>query len=123
MLLIETESATGFACAEDEGYLVGLDTTLDADLRREGLAREIVRAVQDARKEAGFEVSDRIVLGVEGDDAVRMSIKAHRPYIMAETLASEWAWREGGNVFVKRLVEPDFQVEIRIAKVEGGGTR
>jgi hypothetical protein len=42
---------------------------------------------------------------------------------MAETLASEWAWREGGNVFVKRLVEPDFQVEIRIAKVEGGGTR
>jgi isoleucyl-tRNA synthetase len=119
MLLIETESAQGFACAEDEGYLVGLDTTLDADLRREGLAREIVRAVQDARKEAGLEVSDRIVLGVEGDDAVRVSVKAHQPYIMAETLSSEWGWPEGKNVFVKKLTEPDFHVEIRLAKVAG----
>jgi hypothetical protein len=37
---------------------------------------------------------------------------------MAETLSSEWAWPEGANVFVKRFAEPDFEVEIRIAKVE-----
>jgi isoleucyl-tRNA synthetase len=123
MLLVETESARGFACAEGEGYLVGLDTTLDADLRREGLAREIVRAVQDARKEAGLEVSDRIVLGVEGDDAVRTSVEAHRPYITAETLTSEWAQPKGKGVFVKRFDEPDFNVEIRIAKAEKDDTR
>jgi isoleucyl-tRNA synthetase len=123
MLLIETESAQGFACAEGEGYLVGLDTTLDADLRREGLAREIVRAVQDARKEAGFEVSDRIILGVEGDAAVQESVEAHRPYIMAETLASEWALPKGKNVFAKKFAEPDFNVEIRIAKLDGGDSR
>jgi isoleucyl-tRNA synthetase len=123
MLLIETESARGFACAEGEGYLVGLDTTLDADLRREGLARELVRAVQDARKEAGLEVSDRIVLGVRGDAAVQEAVEAHQAYITAETLASAWAWQEGEKVFVRRFAEPDFQAEIRIAKDAGGDVR
>ena len=70
-LLVETSSAEGFACAEDSGYLVGLDTSLDDELRREGLARELVRAVQDARKQAGLEVSDRIELLVEGDERGR----------------------------------------------------
>jgi isoleucyl-tRNA synthetase len=120
MLLIETESAQGFACAEGEGYLVGLDTTLDATLRREGLAREIVRAVQDARKQAGLDVSDRIVLGVKGDASVDAAVDAHRQYIMAETLSNEWAWPDG-DAFQQKVDDPDFQVEIRIVKSRGSG--
>jgi isoleucyl-tRNA synthetase len=120
MLLIETESAQGFACAEGEGYLVGLDTTLDANLRREGLAREIVRAVQDARKQAGLDVSDRIVLGVKGDASIDAAVDAHRQYIMAETLSSEWAWPDG-DAFQQKVDDPDFQVEIRIVKSRGSG--
>ncbi|MEE1566900.1 MAG: isoleucine--tRNA ligase, partial [Arenicellales bacterium] len=65
-LLIETESAEGYSCAESEGYLVALDTALTPELEREGVAREIVRTVQDARKQAGLEVSDRIHLHVVG---------------------------------------------------------
>ena len=65
-VLIETESAKGYACGEDGGYLTALDTALDDELVREGLAREVVRSIQDARKQAGLEVSDRIVLGVTG---------------------------------------------------------
>ena len=118
MLLIETESAQGFACAEGEGYLVGLDTTLNADLEREGVARELVRAVQDARKRAGLEVSDRIVLGIEGDESVRAAIAAHKDYIMAETLSSEWAWPQGVGVFVDKEPDDPFRVEIRLVKAE-----
>jgi isoleucyl-tRNA synthetase len=118
MLLIETESARGFACAEEGGYLVGLDTTLDENLRREGLAREVVRAVQDARKQAGLEVSDRIVLDVDGDTAVAAAVAAHRDYVMAETLTSEWAPLRGAGVFVAQLNEPEFRCTIRLAKVE-----
>jgi isoleucyl-tRNA synthetase len=117
-LLIETESAQGFACAEDSGFLVGLDTRLDDRLRREGLAREVVRAVQDARKQAGLEVSDRIVLHVEGDAGVTAAIDEHRRYIMAETLASEWRAPDGAGVFVTELEEPEFRCTIRLAKWE-----
>ena len=89
--LVETEAAEGYACAEEAGYLVELDTTLTEELVDEGIAREIVRSIQDARKQAGLEVSDRIVLGVSGSAAVEKALGAHRDYVMAETLALEWA--------------------------------
>jgi isoleucyl-tRNA synthetase len=89
-LLIETTTAEGFACAEDAGYLVGLDTTLSDELVREGLIREIVRTVQDARKQAGLNVSDRIVLNVDGNEPVMAAMSAHREYIVSETLVNGW---------------------------------
>jgi len=89
--LVETRSAEGYACAEDGGYLTALDTTLSDALIDEGFAREIVRSVQDARKQAGLEVSDRIVLGIVGSAAVQRALQKHRDYIMAETLATEWS--------------------------------
>jgi isoleucyl-tRNA synthetase len=89
-LLIETIAAEGFACAEDAGYLVGLDTTLSDELVREGLIREIVRTVQDARKQAGLNVSDRIVLNVDGNEPVMAAMSAHREYIASEALVNGW---------------------------------
>jgi isoleucyl-tRNA synthetase len=89
-LLIQTTSAEGFACAEDAGFLVGLDTTLTDELIREGLIREIVRTVQDARKQAGLDVSDRIVLNIDGNEPVMGALSAHREYVVSETLVSSW---------------------------------
>jgi isoleucyl-tRNA synthetase len=89
-LLVESTSAAGFACAEEGGYLVGLDTALTPELELEGVARELVRAVQDARKQAGLEVSDRIVLHVRGGRQVGAALERYRDYLMSETLASEW---------------------------------
>ena len=77
-VLIETESAEGFSCAESDGYLVGLDTTLDDSLIREGIARELVRTIQDARKQAGLEISDRINLAVEGSEVVMQALEEHK---------------------------------------------
>jgi len=117
-LLIETSSAEGFACAEEGGYLVGLDTTLTDALRREGLARELVRAVQDARKQAGLEVADRIVLEIEGDDAVTDALAAHRDYVMSETLASRWQRPAGADAFVIEQTESEPRWVIRLAKAD-----
>jgi isoleucyl-tRNA synthetase len=89
-LLVESMAAEGFACAEAGGYLVGLDTTLTEALVREGLARELVRTIQEARKQAGLNVSDRIVLDVEGNEAIQAALAAHRDYVGTETLASRW---------------------------------
>ncbi len=89
-VLVETGSAQGYACAEEQGYLVGLETKLSPELEREGLARELVRTVQDARKQAGLEVSDRIRLRISGDTGVEAAIADHHAFIVAETLADEW---------------------------------
>jgi isoleucyl-tRNA synthetase len=119
-LLVESASAEGFACAEEAGYLVGLDTALDDELRREGLARELVRAVQDARKQAGLEVSDRIELIVEGDEQVSAAIRDYRDYVMSETLASKWRAPTSDGAFVARQEQGDARWVIRLARDAGG---
>jgi isoleucyl-tRNA synthetase len=114
-LLVESAAAEGFACAEEGGYLAGLDTMLDDGLRREGLARELVRAVQDARKQAGLEIADRIVLSVEGDAAVGAALAEHREYLMAETLVSRWGKPASGE-FVAVQDQGEAQWVIRLAR-------
>ncbi len=90
-VLIETTAAEGYACAEEGGFLAGLDTRLNEDLIREGLAREIVRTVQEARKQAGLQVSDRIQLAVIGEGLICGVTASFRDYIMQETLAVYWS--------------------------------
>ena len=112
--LVETEAAEGFACAEDGGYLVELDTTLSDELVDEGWAREVVRSVQDARKQAGLEVSDRIKLGIAGSKAVEKSLEVHRDYVMTETLATDWAVDQAKSLFSveRELGEEHWTIEI-----------
>jgi isoleucyl-tRNA synthetase len=71
------------------GGFVVLDTAPTPELQREGLARDLVRAVQQARKDAGLDVSDRIVLGIGGDPAVVEALDTHRDLVAGETLATE----------------------------------
>ncbi|MFD0996120.1 isoleucyl-tRNA synthetase [Pseudoclavibacter chungangensis] len=72
----------------DDGGIVVLDTTVTPELAAEGLARDVVRAVQDARRAAGLEVSDRIALVLRLDDASVAAVEANRAFIAAETLAT-----------------------------------
>ncbi|MDO5052884.1 MAG: isoleucine--tRNA ligase [Pseudoclavibacter sp.] len=71
-----------------DGGVLALDTRVSEELAAEGLARDVVRAVQDARKVAGLEMSDRIRLRLHSDDAGAEAIRAHREVIAAETLAT-----------------------------------
>ncbi|MFO1185407.1 MAG: isoleucine--tRNA ligase [Bauldia sp.] len=67
--------------------VVVLDTKVDADLEREGLARDFIRLVQTARKDAGFAVSDRIRIEVSMGPAANAAVQAHEAMIRGETLA------------------------------------
>jgi isoleucyl-tRNA synthetase len=78
-----------FALAEEGGWAVALDLALDDDLRREGVAREIVRSINDLRKELGLAVSDRIAVTVEADGPVADALAAHHEHIAGEVLAVE----------------------------------
>ena len=68
----------GYQVEREGSHAVALELEIDDELRAEGWAREIVHAVQDARQEAGLEVSDRIVLTLDGDDALLAAARAHR---------------------------------------------
>ena len=113
-ILIETHSAEGYSCEADSGYLTALDTTLNDELISEGFARELVRSIQDARKQAGLEVSDRITLGVSGSAAVEAALAAHQDYIMSETLATSWAVGQSNPLYTdeKELGEDSWTIEI-----------
>jgi isoleucyl-tRNA synthetase len=65
---LRVQAQSGFAVSRDGAEVVALDLSLDDDLRRRGLAREVIRNVQDVRKAAGLEVSDWIHLTLEGLD-------------------------------------------------------
>lgn len=70
------------------GFVI-LDTTVTPELAAEGLARDVVRVVQQSRREAGLDVSDRIRLTLGADDDVVAALTAHAELIRSETLATE----------------------------------
>jgi isoleucyl-tRNA synthetase len=81
---IQATPRPGTAVAEDDGLVMVLDTALTPELRAEGDAREIARAVQDLRREAGLELDDRIQLWVAGAPP---AVAAHLPSVATDTLA------------------------------------
>jgi isoleucyl-tRNA synthetase len=80
------ETREGWGVGAEGGLTVALDLEITLELRLEGLAREVVRLVQDARKTAGLDVTDRIDLGVEATDEVLRAVQAHLEYVGSETL-------------------------------------
>jgi isoleucyl-tRNA synthetase len=80
----------GLTVAEDEaGYAVGLDTAVTPELAEEGLARELVRRIQNLRKAAGFEISDHIATYYQGPPRLRAVLQKHGDYVRQETLSEE----------------------------------
>jgi isoleucyl-tRNA synthetase len=90
----------GYEVEAEAGHAVGLALELDDELRREGLAREVVHAIQNARKEAGLEITDRISLTLGGDDELLDAARKHEDYVAGETLATSvsYAGAEAGSV-------------------------
>ncbi|MGF1529167.1 MAG: isoleucine--tRNA ligase [Candidatus Competibacterales bacterium] len=86
-VVVQQTGAEGFAVAESGGYLAALKTELDEALRQEGLAREVVRRIQELRKTADLAISDRIQVSYRASGTLEGAIDAHRDYIAGETLA------------------------------------
>jgi isoleucyl-tRNA synthetase len=78
----------GYEVEAEAGHAVALQLELDDELRREGVAREIVHAVQIARKDAGLEITDRISLTLAGDQDLIKAAQAHQDYLANEVLAT-----------------------------------
>ncbi|MBQ6514950.1 MAG: isoleucine--tRNA ligase [Clostridia bacterium] len=107
----------GFIAAEDRGVTVVLDTNLSDELIREGYAREVISKVQTMRKDAGFEVTDRISLYYEGDDELAAALDAYSDMIGRTTLATAIARGKAPEGFVSQQWDINGKkAELGIAK-------
>ena len=88
-LLIETAQTEGYVSESDGETSVVLDTNLTPELIEEGFVREIISKIQTMRKEAGFEVMDKIVVYAHGNDKIQDVMKTHEDEIKSEVLADE----------------------------------
>jgi len=100
-LTLSLQPLEGYEVEAEAGHAVALQLELDDELRREGLAREIVHAVQNARKEAGLEITDRIELSLGGDEELLAAARAHEAYLSGEVLATAVAYDAPDGVTAK----------------------
>ena len=95
-VIVTQTPRAGWAVATDAGETVAIDTTVTPELRREGLAREVIRLVQDARKNDGLDVTDRIALRWSASDPdLAAALTEHAALIAGEVLAAEYGPAEG----------------------------
>jgi isoleucyl-tRNA synthetase len=94
-LQLTTVPLEGYGVEQEGESAIALDLHIDPELRQEGLAREIVRAVQSARKAAGLAVEDRIALSLGGAGELVAAAREHERFIAGETLAREVAYDSG----------------------------
>ena len=102
---ISSEDIPGWLVATEGKYTVALDVTLSEELIEEGIAREVVNRVQNFRKEAGFEVTDKINISLETSNVLNSAIQNNKNYICSETLAENLS-------FVDKIDGEKFLLEI-----------
>jgi isoleucyl-tRNA synthetase len=88
-VVVAMKPLEGYQVEREGSHAVALELEIDIELQVEGWAREIVHAVQAARRDAGLDVSDRIALALSGDEDLLGAARAYQDYIAGETLATE----------------------------------
>jgi isoleucyl-tRNA synthetase len=102
---ISSEDIPGWLVASEGAFTVALDIKLSDSLKEEGIARELVNRIQNFRKDAGFEVTDKIDLQIESRTAIDKAIQNNKDYICSETLAANLD-------LVQEVKEKNLKVEI-----------
>jgi isoleucyl-tRNA synthetase len=119
-LLIQTESRGGLAVASDKGVTVAVDTELTEALLQEGFARDLVRTINNMRKEAGLEISDRIDLSFQAQGNAAAALANFGDYVRQETLAVTLSAGElGDGAYREETVIGDEPVVLTLRRAAG----
>jgi isoleucyl-tRNA synthetase len=102
----------GYQLEREGSHAVALELALDDELRREGLAREVVHAVQNARRDAGLDISDRIVLTLGGDGELLAAARAHEGYLSGEVLAVRVRYDADGSGEPARIEGRELRIAV-----------
>ena len=113
---IVREDIPGWLVESDGSLTVALDTALTDELVAEGFAREFVNRIQNMRKDAGFQVTDRIAIFYRGSDTLHTAVKSMTGYIKSETLAIELSDMFSPGEYSEKLEVNGEEVEIGIER-------
>ena len=113
-VIVSERPREGWSVVNEQGETVALDLELTPELRRAGLAREVIRMVQEARKASGFEVSDRITLTWQAEGEVAEAVAEHQELISREVLATEVTRSTDADL---THGDPDLGVAFSVARV------
>jgi isoleucyl-tRNA synthetase len=117
-ILVQTEPLGGLAVAGEKGVTVAVDPHLTPELIQEGYARDLVRVVNTMRKDAGFDISDRIALGYVTDEAIGETMTHFGDYIKGETLATQLTAGALADAGYEKIVNvDDHQVSLSLRKL------
>ena len=97
--IVVTRTEKGNLKVMNDGSLtIGLDTTITQELKQEGIIRDLIRNIQNMRKESGFQVTDRICIKIDGNDEIKAAVNAFGEYLLAETLTEKLDWEKTDNM-------------------------
>jgi isoleucyl-tRNA synthetase len=114
LVAVETEHSASLPAGEG---VVVLDTEVTPELASEGLARDVVRVVQQARRASGLDVADRITAVVQASAQVARAVEAHREFVAREVLASELTLADVGESGFAGEVGDGETVEVEVRRV------
>lgn len=86
---ISSQDIPGWLVANANGVTVALDITISDELRKEGIARELINRIQNIRKDSGFEVTDKVKIKILSQAVIEEAVKANLEYIKSETLTDD----------------------------------
>lgn len=118
---IVSEDIPGWLVANEDRYTVALDITITNELKQEGIAREFINRIQNLRKDAGFDVTDRVNISIVKHEAINEALEVHKEYIANQTLAQniylvdELVNGEGTSV----EIDNDLFTSIKVEKIDG----
>ena len=112
---ITSKDIEGWLVASEAGLTVALDITITAELKNEGIARELVNRIQNLRKDSGFEVTDRINIKLKNNEQIAEAIQNNESYIKIETLADDIAILEEQNEGID-IAFDDINTKLHIIK-------
>lgn len=117
-VLVQRDERENLKVLNEGSLTVALDPEVTEDLRQEGLIRDLIRAVQNLRKESGFDVTDRISLFLQGDDEMQSAVDNYQDYLMSETLAVDLSWLRRDDA--REVPIGDKSCRIAVEKTEEG---
>lgn len=117
-IIINRQEKSGLKVLNEDSLTIALDTQMSRELKEEGLVRDLIRGIQNLRKEMDFDVQDRIILWFSGPQEIHSAVENFSDYLKNETLSLNWEWKESPEPAASELETEMGNCQVIIQKAK-----